>query len=131
MVGGLRGGWLMQQGGTSKVHWIRGNFHWADAAAAKCVRSPRKSHHFPSIFILMRLVFQNVSIAPTIPRARLFDNLAVRNAMQKKLRGTQPAWRRRLASKAPGNAGDHLQSCPQRFQHFPDGLRGCVNANGN
>eukprot|EP00955_Chlamydomonas_euryale_P117168 366458-Chlamydomonas_euryale.AAC.23 len=55
---------------------------------------------------------------PLLPRARLFDNLAVRKAVRKKLRGTLPAWRRRLASEAPGKAGDHLERCPQRFQGF-------------
>eukprot|EP00955_Chlamydomonas_euryale_P064336 358949-Chlamydomonas_euryale.AAC.1 len=71
---------------------------------------------FPGPFILLRLVFQNVSIVPTLPRARLFDNLAVLKAARKKLRGTWPAWRRRLASEAPGNARDHLESCPRGFQ---------------
>eukprot|EP00955_Chlamydomonas_euryale_P118240 366526-Chlamydomonas_euryale.AAC.1 len=65
---------------------------------------------FSGNFILPRLVFQNVSIAPTLPRARFFDNLAVRKAVWKKLQGTRPAWRWRLASEAPGNAGDHLLS---------------------
>eukprot|EP00955_Chlamydomonas_euryale_P000525 5924-Chlamydomonas_euryale.AAC.3 len=47
------------------------------------------------------------------------------------VRGTRPAWRRRLASETPGNAEDQLESCPRRFQQFPDGPWGSVNANGN
>eukprot|EP00955_Chlamydomonas_euryale_P099148 365198-Chlamydomonas_euryale.AAC.9 len=71
-------------------------------------------------FILPRLVFHKIFIAPTLPRAWLFDKLT----MRKKRRGSWPVWRWRLASEAPRNAGDHLESCPWRFQHFPDGPLG-------
>eukprot|EP00955_Chlamydomonas_euryale_P022942 242157-Chlamydomonas_euryale.AAC.1 len=66
-----------------------------------------------------------------LPQARVFDNLAVRKAVRRKLRGTWPAWRRRLASGAPATAGDLIKSRPRRFQHFPDSSRGSVNDNGN
>eukprot|EP00955_Chlamydomonas_euryale_P047819 353803-Chlamydomonas_euryale.AAC.3 len=36
-----------------------------------CPKSPEVAN-FPGIFILLRLVFKNISIAPTLPRARLF-----------------------------------------------------------
>eukprot|EP00955_Chlamydomonas_euryale_P094518 364864-Chlamydomonas_euryale.AAC.8 len=61
----------------------------------------------------------------------MFDNLAVRKGVQDKLRGARPSWCRGLASEAQGDAGDHLESCPLRFQHFPDGSRVSVNDNGN
>eukprot|EP00955_Chlamydomonas_euryale_P098333 365137-Chlamydomonas_euryale.AAC.9 len=55
-----------------------------------CPKPPEVTQ-FPGMSILPRLVFQNVSIAPRLHRAWLFDNLAVQKAVRKKLRGNQPS----------------------------------------
>eukprot|EP00955_Chlamydomonas_euryale_P038834 351219-Chlamydomonas_euryale.AAC.4 len=107
----------------------QGQFPFGPTPRCVCPKSPKVAY-FLGIFILPQLVFQDVSIARTLPWAWLFDNLAVHKAVRKKLRGTRLAWRRGLASEAPGSAGDHLESCPRRF-HFPDGPRDSVSTNGN
>eukprot|EP00955_Chlamydomonas_euryale_P109802 365956-Chlamydomonas_euryale.AAC.10 len=94
---------------------------------AKCVRRPGKSHTSPAFSNFCSRIPKTLPLRPRFSRLGCFDEVAVR----KKLRGIRPAWRRRLVSEVPGNAGDHLKSCPRRFQHFPDSPQGSVNANGH
>eukprot|EP00955_Chlamydomonas_euryale_P007804 82450-Chlamydomonas_euryale.AAC.2 len=95
-----------------------GSIHWADAEGAKCVRSPGKSHS-PRIFILPRLVFQNVSIAPTLPRAMLFDNLAVRKTVRKTLRALGKPGAGDLPAKCRGTPGKISKAVLGGFNTLP------------